>query len=451
VNGVLAAGTLTRARPARRTFSGLAPVALLAAVGFGVIAQGGYYAPQLAIMTVLVCAAAGLAGLGGARHPAVLGTVGLAALAVLSGAVAGDIGGSWMMVATCVCAGAAVIVGRSLDAAERQTVVSGLVLGGGVVSGLAWAGVAFHLQPFALVDGGLWRGASGLTYANATAGFLVPLALMALARLGDRREAPSRAWSFGTYLILVGVGSTLSRGGALGLVAGAVALMVMLGWRLCLATWAPLALGAVAGVAGLAVSMPQSSHPSPLISGGALAVGALVAVAGRSLPEKAVPWLLAAAVLVIPLVMVFTPGRWNTSSPDRGHETHAALATIAGSPVLGVSPGRYLLTWNDPVLGPRAVQYAHDEYLQLAGEVGLVGLVVGVIAAGLTARSAWRARARTAAWCGPIAGLAALAVHSGLDFLWHIPLIVVLAGLLVGLVVASRTTPKENAACTSPR
>ncbi|HET6875457.1 MAG TPA: hypothetical protein VFH70_11785 [Acidimicrobiales bacterium] len=448
---MLAAGTLTRARSDRRTSAGLAPVALLAAVGFGVIAQGGYYAPQLAIMTALLCAAAGLGGLAAAWHPAVLGALGLAAMAALSGGVAGDIGGSWMMVATCVCAGTAVIVGRSLDTVERQMVVSGLVLGGTVVSALAWAGVAFHLQPFALVDGGLWRGASGLTYANATAGFLVPLALMALARLADRRQVPSRAWSLGTYLILVGVGSTLSRGGALGLVTGAVALMAMLGWRRCLATWAPLALGAVAGLAGLAASMSQSSHPSPLISGGALAVGALVAMAGRSLPERAVPWLLAGAILVIPLVVVFTPGRWNASSPDRAHETHAALATIASSPVLGVSPGRYLLTWNDPVLGPRAVQYAHDEYLQMAGEIGLAGLALGALAAGLTARSAWRARVRAASWCGPIAGLAALAVHSGLDFLWHIPLIVVLAGLLVGLVVPPRTTHKEIAACTSPR
>ena len=46
-------------------------------------------------------------------------------------------------------------------------------------------------------------------------------------------------------------------------------------------------------------------------------------------------------------------------------------------------------------------------------------------------------------WAGVAAGLVALAVHSGLDFLWHIPAIPVVGALLVSLItpitVAQRT------------
>jgi O-antigen ligase len=113
---------------------------------------------------------------------------------------------------------------------------------------------------------------------------------------------------------------------------------------------------------------------------------------------------------------------------------------FAGSPLLGVSPGHYLLTWNDPTLGPRFIYYAHDEYLQLAGELGLIGVAVAGVAAFAIGRRAWRSRSRTAAWAGPAAALLALAIHSGFDFLWHIPLIVVLMGVLIGLVTSPDPT-----------
>ena len=160
-------------------------------------------------------------------------------------------------------------------------------------------------------------------------------------------------------------------------------------------------------------------------------------------------WLLVGVVAVAPLLAMFTPSRLTAASPDRTHATSAALAVFEGSPVLGVSPGRYVLTWNDPTLGPRFILDAHDEYLQLAGEMGLVGVAVAGLAALGIMRRAWRARTRSAAWCGPAAALLALAVHSGLDFLWHIPLIAVLVGVLIGLVTSnpssiSTATNKES-------
>jgi len=94
---VLAAGVVAPSRRGRAIE--FAPAALLAAVGFGVIAQGGCYPFQLAILASLVAVAALTAGLSGVRHPAVLGAAGLAAAALLSGLVAGDPGGSGRTVA----------------------------------------------------------------------------------------------------------------------------------------------------------------------------------------------------------------------------------------------------------------------------------------------------------------------------------------------------------------
>jgi hypothetical protein len=402
----------------------------------------------LAILTGLVLVAAVAAGFSGVYHPAALGAAGLAVIAVLSGLVAGDVGGSWTTVALLGCAGGAVLASTAIQASEREALVSWLLVGGVIVSALAWTGVAFHLQPLALVAGGLWRGASGLTYANATAAFLVPLGLVGLARAAEQRPstATAAATSGMTYLILVGAGSTLSRAGMLGLAVGVVALVVALGWRRCLPAWGPIILGTCVAFGGLAVSMPSTGRAQPLLAIGAVIVGAAITWVGARLSDRGAAALLIGVLLLVPLLVTFAPSRLTAASPDRTHATDAAVAVFAGSPILGVSPGHYVLTWNDPVTGPMFLRYAHDEYLQLAGELGLIGVAVAAVAAFAVCRRAWRSRSRAAAWCGPAAGLLALAVHSGFDFLWHIPLIVVLVGVLIGLV----TTPNPTALVPTP-
>jgi hypothetical protein len=48
-------------------------------------------------------------------------------------------------------------------------------------------------------------------------------------------------------------------------------------------------------------------------------------------------------------------------------------------------------------------------------------------------------------WAGALAALTAFAVHSGLDFLWHIAVLPLLAGLLVGLAATDRSEEPTNA------
>lgn len=78
------------------------------------------------------------------------------------------------------------------------------------------------------------------------------------------------------------------------------------------------------------------------------------------------------------------------------------------------------------------MRYVHNEYLQVLVELGAVGLLLtlGVVAAALIAM--WRGRG-TSLWAGAMAAVVVVLVHSGFDFLWHLPVVLLVAGLCAGL------------------
>ena len=75
--------------------------------------------------------------------------------------------------------------------ARARTVLTAVVIAAGLsVAATGWVGVAWHVEPLALVSSGLWRASSTLTYANASASFLVTTLFLTAAladRLGPRR------------------------------------------------------------------------------------------------------------------------------------------------------------------------------------------------------------------------------------------------------------------------
>jgi membrane associated rhomboid family serine protease len=78
---------------------------------------------------------------------------------------------------------------RRLSRGQRDALAAAAVTVGALAAASGWVGVAWRVTPWALEDQGLWRAATTLTYANAAAGLLVPLAMLAVARLATRAGA----------------------------------------------------------------------------------------------------------------------------------------------------------------------------------------------------------------------------------------------------------------------
>jgi O-antigen ligase len=250
------------------------------------------------------------------------------------------------------------------------------------------------------------------------------------------------AWSAAGYVLLVGIGTSLSRGGVLGLLVGIAVLGALRRPRTLLRLGPPV-VGVVVGLSCLAPSVPvdSSSHVA-LACAGLVVGGALAALTVGSRRLRIGAAAVALAVLGVAVVVVSTGhvagqiarARLSASSSDRAHEWAAAFDVARHHLVLGVGTARVLLQWD---VGGTVftASFAHDEYLQLLTQDGVVGLAVLVVGlAGVFVRLT-RLRARDTAWsalCG-IACLVALLVQSSLDFLWHIPVIPVLMAVVLAL------------------
>lgn len=423
---------------------------LLAALSACITAQGGYYAGGQLITAVLV--AAGL--LSAARAHALTGddlrfgpVLAAAALAAWTVLVAWINGGSALPVVALLAAVTAVlVVCRRLPSSGRDGLAVSL-LGIGVLVALSgWAGVAWRLDPLALEDQELWRAATTLTYANAAAGLLVPLALLGLGRQLGRRPSPLGAVV--TCLLLAGAGATLSRGGAVALVAGLVCLGALAGGRRTASALLAPAVGAAVVLAGLAPSMPAGTGNRPGVALVALLAGVAVTVALDRAPATARRMAIVVGAAAVAAVAVLGPfdARMTVASEDRRAETAAALDLVTERPLTGTGPGRATLFFDGPDGQPVAARYAHNEYLQMLTELGLTGLaLVAVLLAsvGRAVRAGRAAAPAPALWAGAAAGLVAFAVHSAFDFLWHVPALPLAGALLAG--VALSTTTKENA------
>ncbi|HET7722950.1 MAG TPA: hypothetical protein VFK43_23480, partial [Acidimicrobiales bacterium] len=101
-------------------------------------------------------------------------------------------------------------------------------------------------------------------------------------------------------------------------------------------------------------------------------------------------------------------------------------------PLAGAGPGQVVLSWHDDDGRRLVAHYAHNEYLQTFAELGAVGVALVLLLGAAVAREIMRAGA-TPARAAAGAGLAAVALHSGMDFLWHIPAIPLVCAALVAV------------------
>jgi O-antigen ligase len=124
--------------------------------------------------------------------------------------------------------------------------------------------------------------------------------------------------------------------------------------------------------------------------------------------------------------------RATLGSPERSAALRAAWDTARAHLLTGAGPGITRLV-DTSGSGTGVFRYAHNEYVQVLAELGIPGLVLLLAFLALAARALLRSRTDLTFTAAALAACAALAAHAGLDFLWHLPAIPLLAAALAGL------------------
>jgi O-antigen ligase len=230
---------------------------------------------------------------------------------------------------------------------------------------------------------------------------------------GAQGHAPAAALAMAaTAAMALGVLVSLSRGGALSLVCGALAFAALRAWRHGragrLRRWLPsLALALV--VSGLVVfALPREGHQR------------LRSLAG-----------------------------WSVRSQIWRDTVHMAAA----SPWIGHGLGGYAdaHTRFKQGHGDHRVEHAENDYLEMLAEVGLAGAVftvAAVLALGAPYAARGAAAAPGALVAGAGAGLVLILVHSGVDFNLRIPSNALMAALLASFVASGAPRRKAGRRAT---
>jgi putative inorganic carbon (HCO3(-)) transporter len=312
---------------------------------------------------------------------------------------------------------------------------------------------------------------------------ILPLALsLFLAHWRWRRPSELLTWGLaGLSVALMGAAlvASWSRGAWLGFAAGAIVVAMAGLW--CRA-FSALRAGALGGLAGalLALLWLGTWGPGLVIAVlvGALAGTGMGLVIFLSLRRRHL-WLLGAVAVVLAALLVGLGGedllptavaqRFSDLSPyvqvpdvrgvqltdenyavvERLAHWEAALAMLADHPLLGVGIGNYVPVypayavpgWKDP-LG-----HAHNQYLNVAAETGLVGLAAYLFLVAAWAGHAWRAVRSLSGYAqgvslGVLGVLGSLATHSLFDNLYVHGMNMHLA-LLLGLLFVLTTKRGE--------
>jgi len=117
-----------------------------------------------------------------------------------------------------------------------------------------------------------------------------------------------------------------------------------------------------------------------------------------------------------------------------------ALDLIRAAPWTGVGPGRFGVAGNPAVLDWE--RYAHNEYLQVAAELGLPVLVLVLVLVVALFRDLLRSP-DPAALLG-VALLTALCVHAAVDYVAHFPAVALTAAACLGAVGRAPVSPEPE-------
>ena len=391
-------------------------------------------------------------------------------------------------------------------AAQRRLIprwTDGFALGIVAVAGLAFLSRCFpdliapeNLLGFRL---DLTRLSYPLGYWNGLAIF-VALAVPFLLRLAvSAAPLALRALALAPFPVLGAVlYLTSSRGGLGTAVVGTLALYTLVPRTRTVEAIVIAAAGAAGGIACVVGRDQLVNHPGPTAAGQGhaafpivLGVCVATALAGllvfrflagplerrtaqvgrvwRALAAAVVVLLVAAGVAAAHPVRLFEqfkapppiplntlPAKENpieahilsTGSSGRWQQWGSAIDEFESAPGLGNGAGSYEAWWAQHGTLQGFVKDAHSLYLESLGELGIVGflLIVGAILTGIVAglrRALARAGEERLAIAAVWAGLVAYAFAAGIDWMWEMTVVSVVAFCLLGLVTSSAAAGED--------
>ena len=115
-----------------------------------------------------------------------------------------------------------------------------------------------------------------------------------------------------------------------------------------------------------------------------------------------------------------------------------ALGAFADHPLAGLGSGGFEVRWLQRRKIHESVADAHSLYIETAGELGLVGLLaLAAFLAGIALAAIACMRSDPVLAAGPLAAFVTWSIHAGLDWLWEMPAVSLLA-LALGAVLLAR-------------
>lgn len=147
----------------------------------------------------------------------------------------------------------------------------------------------------------------------------------------------------------------------------------------------------------------------------------------------------------------------NDVTTGRSNIWRVTLGVIKANLPFGAGFGAFGVAYtpHDSMSGLARVEQAHNDYLQVLADAGLIGLVIGlfflfcIFVLGRDAVSIRNSYRRGIAF-GALAGIFAILVHSIFDFVLHTTAVSVLFLMMISLLVASRSSYADDAEETTP-